>query len=157
WGYWLEGFKLEHRERQLARQFDLCTATTRAELATLEQLAPDVPSGWFPNGVDADYFAPDQTQYDPNLIAFVGRMDYFPTQPAVTAFCRDVLPLVRSRCPQARFVIIGAEPPPHIRALASPYVEVTGSVNDVRPYARRAALTVANLAIARGTQNKILE
>jgi len=30
-------------------------------------------------------------------------------------------------------------------------------VPDVRPYAQRAALTIAPLAIARGTQNKILE
>ena len=34
---------------------------------------------------------------------------------------------------------------------------VTGSVPDVRPYVRRAALMVAPLNIARGTQNKILE
>ena len=34
---------------------------------------------------------------------------------------------------------------------------VTGSVPDVRPYLRRAALMVAPLNIARGTQNKILE
>jgi glycosyltransferase involved in cell wall biosynthesis len=38
-----------------------------------------------------------------------------------------------------------------------PGVTVTGSVADVRPFAQRAALTVAPLAIARGTQNKILE
>jgi glycosyltransferase involved in cell wall biosynthesis len=36
-------------------------------------------------------------------------------------------------------------------------VTVTGSVADVRPYLARAALTVAPLRIARGTQNKILE
>ncbi len=34
---------------------------------------------------------------------------------------------------------------------------MTGSVPDVRPYLRRAALMVAPLNIARGTQNKILE
>jgi glycosyltransferase involved in cell wall biosynthesis len=34
---------------------------------------------------------------------------------------------------------------------------VTGSVPDVRPHVTRAALTVAPLRIARGTQNKILE
>jgi polysaccharide biosynthesis protein PslH len=36
-------------------------------------------------------------------------------------------------------------------------VEVTGSVPDVRPHVRGAALTIAPLKIARGTQNKILE
>ena len=34
---------------------------------------------------------------------------------------------------------------------------VTGSVPDVRPYLHVAALTIAPLNIARGTQNKILE
>ena len=34
---------------------------------------------------------------------------------------------------------------------------MTGSVPDVRPHVTRAALTVAPLRIARGTQNKILE
>ena len=35
-GYRLEGAKLERAEKQLARRFDLCTATTRAEWQTLE-------------------------------------------------------------------------------------------------------------------------
>ena len=38
-----------------------------------------------------------------------------------------------------------------------PGVTVTGPVADVRPFLRRAALMVAPLNIARGTQNKILE
>ena len=45
-----------------------------------------------------------------------------------------------------------------MRALGDlPGVTVTGSVPDVRPYIRSSALMVAPLAIARGTQNKILE
>jgi sugar transferase (PEP-CTERM/EpsH1 system associated) len=157
-GYWLEGRKLERREKQLAAQFDLCTCTTAAELETLRSFDVPVPTGWFPNGVDSEYFAPDGTDYDPNLIAFVGRMDYFPNQQAVQAFCRDTLGLIRAQLPNVRFSIVGADPSPEIRALASlPGVEVTGSVPDVRPFVRRAALTLANLQIARGTQNKILE
>ena len=34
-GYWLEGTKLEAAEKRLARKFDICTATTRAEWETL--------------------------------------------------------------------------------------------------------------------------
>ncbi|MGA7824376.1 MAG: glycosyltransferase, partial [Steroidobacteraceae bacterium] len=36
-------------------------------------------------------------------------------------------------------------------------VTVTGTVPDVRPYVREAALSVVPLRIARGTQNKVLE
>ena len=157
-GYWLEAVKLERRERSLSRSFDLCTCTTAAELSSLQELGIRTPSDWFPNGVDAAYFSPTDGQYDANTVCFVGRMDYFPNQQAVLGFCRDVLPLVRARRPGVQFIIVGADPPPHIRALGEiSGVQVTGSVPDVRPFVRRAAMTVAPLLIARGTQNKILE
>jgi sugar transferase (PEP-CTERM/EpsH1 system associated) len=156
-GFRLEAAKLERAERRLARQFDLCTCTTRAELQSLRDLGVTTPSDWFPNGVDGTFFAPEK-DYDPDLIAFIGRMDYYPNQQAVTMFCRDVLPKLQARRPAVRFQIVGAEPPQFIRDLGKlPGVSVTGSVPDVRGYITRAALTVAPLAIARGTQNKILE
>jgi sugar transferase (PEP-CTERM/EpsH1 system associated) len=156
-GFRLEAAKLERAERLLARQFDLCTCTTRAELQSLRDLGVTTPSDWFPNGVDGAFFAPEK-DYDPDLVAFIGRMDYYPNRQGVTMFCRDVLPKLRKLRPTARFQIVGAEPPQFIRDLGKlPGVSVTGSVPDVREYITRAALTVAPLAIARGTQNKILE
>ena len=73
-------------------------------------------------------------------------------------FRSKVLPELQRRRPGTRFEIVGADPSPDIRELGKlPGVTVTGSVPDVRPYLTRAALTVAPLDIARGTQNKILE
>ncbi len=57
-GYWLEGRKMERAEKRLARLFDVCTATTRAEWETLEGYRTGVATDWFPNGVDSGYFAP---------------------------------------------------------------------------------------------------
>jgi sugar transferase (PEP-CTERM/EpsH1 system associated) len=157
-GYQLETVKLERTERLLSQNVDLCTATTRGELESLRALGVTTTSDWFPNGVDAQFFAPDATAYDSNLICFVGRMDYFPNQQAVTTFCDSILPEIQKGLPAARFCIVGADPTPAIRKLGErPGVSVTGSVPDVRPHVRRAALTVAPLEIARGTQNKILE
>jgi polysaccharide biosynthesis protein PslH len=157
-GYRLEALKLERTERRLASRFDLCTCTTAAELESLRQLGISTPTAWFPNGVDSEFFHPASEGYDSNLISFVGRMDYFPNQQGVLRFCQEILPRLRSRLPQLRFQIVGADPPSHIQALKSlPGVSVTGSVADVRPYVTRSALTVAPLDIARGTQNKILE
>ena len=158
WGYALEGHKLEREEKRLARRFDLCTATTRAEWETLAGFAPGTPTDWFPNGVDAGYFAPTDEPYEPDTLAFVGRMDYYPNQECMFRFCADVLPLLQARRSGVRLLIVGADPTPAVRRLAErPGVTVTGSVPDVRPYLRKSALMVAPLAIARGTQNKILE
>lgn len=71
-GYWPEGKKLERAERRLARRFDMCTATSRAEWETLERYGTGTPTAWFPNGVDSDYFSPGEEPYDPDAI-FVRR------------------------------------------------------------------------------------
>src|SRR4030095_11088410 len=86
-GYRLEWAKLERAEKQLARKFDLCTAHTRAEWQTLEGLRTGAGSDRFPNGVDSDYFRPNGDPYDPDTIAFVGRMDYYPNQECMFDFC----------------------------------------------------------------------
>ena len=157
-GYWLEGTKMLREEKRLARRFDLCTATTRAEWATLEGYRTGVASDWFPNGVDSGYFAPAGEAYDADTISFVGRMDYYPNQECMFDFCANVLPRIQARRAHAKLTIVGADPPPAVRKLGQlPGVTVTGSVPDVRPYLRGSALMVAPLNIARGTQNKILE
>jgi polysaccharide biosynthesis protein PslH len=157
-GYRLEGRKLEREERRLAGSFDLCTATTRAEWDTLNGYGVDVPTDWFPNGVDANYFAPTGAAYDPDTICFVGRMDYYPNQESMFRFCAGAWPLLRKRRPALKLLIVGADPSAPVRRLGElGGVTVTGSVPDVRPYVQKSALMVAPLNIARGTQNKILE
>lgn len=157
-GYWLEGVKMQREEMRLARKFDLCTATTRAEHDTLRGYGVDAETAWFPNGVDAEFFRPDGQGYDADTLSFIGRMDYYPNQECMIEFCRETLPLLRARRPAVKLLIVGADPSPAIRRLGEiPGVTVTGSVADVRPFVLRSCAMVAPLNIARGTQNKILE
>jgi sugar transferase (PEP-CTERM/EpsH1 system associated) len=157
-GYWVEGRKMLAAEKRLARRFDVCTATTRAEWQTLEDYRTGAATDWFPNGVDAEYFAPTDGAYDADTLSFIGRMDYYPNQECMQRFCREVWPLLKQQRPALKLAIVGADPSPAMRALGDlPGVTVTGSVPDVRPHVRSSAAMVAPLAIARGTQNKILE
>jgi len=157
-GYRLEGSKLQRAETRLAAKFDLCTCTTRAEKATLDAFKAKTRTAWFPNGVNCDYFAPSTEAYDPNLLAFVGRMDYYPNVESMREFCETTWPLIRARNQQAKLVIVGADPSRAVLKLGRLNgVEITGTVSDVRQYVRRAAVCIAPLRIARGTQNKILE
>lgn len=158
WGFLYEGRKLEAAEKRLAKRFDICTCTSKAEFDTLRNYKTGTRTDWFPNGVDSEYFAPDGSPYECDTISFVGRMDYFPNQDCVVQFCRTVLPRLQEERPKLKFIVIGADPPRYIQQLAQlPGVEVTGSVRDVRPFVRKTHLMVAPLNIARGTQNKILE
>ena len=157
-GYRLEGHKMAAAERRLARRFDLCTATTRAEWETLESYGTGVATDWFPNGVDAGFFCPTDGSFDADTISFIGRMNYYPNQECMARFCAQTWPLLKARRPALKLLIVGADPSPEMRRLGElPGVTVTGSVPDVRPFIRGSALMVAPLSIARGTQNKILE
>lgn len=157
-GYRLEGAKMLAAEKHLARRFDLCTATTRAEWETLNGYGTGADTDWFPNGVDADFFCPDDQPYDADTISFIGRMDYYPNQECMTRFCEQVWPLLKRQRPGMKLLIVGADPSPAMRQLGDlEGVTVTGSVPDVRPFIRGSAVMVAPLNIARGTQNKILE
>ena len=157
-GYRLEGNKMLWAEKRLARRFDLCTATTRAEWETLQGYGTGAATDWFPNGVDASFFDPAGAGYDADTISFIGRMDYYPNQECMSRFCAEVWPLLKAQRPAMKLLIVGADPSAEMRRLGDlPGVTVTGSVPDVRPYIRSSALMVAPLSIARGTQNKILE
>ncbi len=91
-------------------------------------------------------------------MTFTGTMGYRPNVDAVCWFAHEVLPLLRARHPALRFAVVGADPAPAVRRLASlPGVVVTGRVPDTRPWMAQADVVVAPLRIARGVQNKVLE
>jgi glycosyltransferase involved in cell wall biosynthesis len=84
-------------------------------------------------------------------------MDYWPNVDAVCWFAAEIFPLLAQGRPELRFYIVGRAPTPAVRALVGDKVVVTGTVPDVRPYLRHAAVVVAPLRLARGIQNKVLE
>ena len=157
-GYWLEGQKLARAEARLADHFDLSLVVTQGELDVLQRLAPGARSDYVSNGVDLTGFEPSQVPYDPNLISFVGRFDYFPNEQAAVWFAEEVLGQVTAQFPDMTLQIVGAEPSGPVRALVNnPNVVVTGTVASVAPFVTRSLATVAPLHIARGVQNKVLE
>jgi len=157
-GYGLEAQKLRQYERETAGRFHCCTVTTQVEKNKFDQLQVSTPCAVIPNGVDTAYFSRKSVARSASTIVFLGRMDYFPNIDGVCHFADKVLPLVRAKMPNVEFRIVGSAPHRKIRQLGKiPGVVVTGSVADVRTYLQDAAVSIAPLRIASGTQNKILE
>jgi sugar transferase (PEP-CTERM/EpsH1 system associated) len=110
-----------------------------------------------PNGVDTEYFAPKETEKD-NSIVFVGNLAYPPNEDGILWFARKVFPKILKSSPSAKLVIVGMNPSVRVLSLARhEQIEVTGTVPDVRPYLWRAAVSVAPLRKAGGSQYKVLE
>ncbi|MCW5623678.1 MAG: glycosyltransferase, partial [Burkholderiales bacterium] len=90
-------------------------------------------------------------------LVFEGSMAFGPNIDAAVFFVREVLPVIRRSVPSVRLVLVGRDPVPEVRALASDHVEVTGSVPDVRPYVAGSRVFVSPLRFGAGIKNKILQ
>jgi polysaccharide biosynthesis protein PslH len=112
-----------------------------------------------PNGVDLQYFTPDeQVQRRADTIVVSGKMSYHANVSMVWYLVEKIMPLIWSQMPEIKLVIVGKDPPKKISALAQhPNIQVTGFVPDIRSFLRSAAIAVAPLTYGAGIQNKVLE
>ncbi len=164
WLWKLEGRRLEQFESALVHTFSNTLVCTDAEAQLLRNKVPNGRISVLQNWLDMDYYRPEVVPVPEKILSlqpyviFTGTMDYFPNVDAVHFFYREVLPLVRLRVPKLGFIIAGRNPSAQVMRLAAdPAIHVTGTVPDIRPYLRGAAVAVAPMRIARGVQNKILE
>lgn len=114
------------------------------------------------NGVDLQYFSPQEGIQGEADIVFTGKMSYHANITSARYLVQEVMPLVWAQRPDARIWIVGKDPPPDICALASDTngtkrVTITGTVPDVRPYLQQATVAAAPILYGAGIQNKVLE
>lgn len=110
------------------------------------------------NGVDLQRFIPEQSPTRPGSVVFWGRMDFEPNIDAVVWFANHVWPTLARRSPGARFTIVGKNPVAAVKQLKNVRgIHVTGEVEDIRPYAHQAAVTILPMRCGRGIKNKLLE
>ena len=151
-------------ESRLLDMYDAVLVTSPDDKVALERLANpsrryrQAPVVVLTNGVDLDYFAPLDVPREPESLVFSGKMSYHANVAAALYLAQEIMPLVWARRPQATLTLVGKNPPPVIRALASdPRIQVTGYVPDIRPYLARAAVSVSPIRYGVGVQNKVLE
>jgi sugar transferase (PEP-CTERM/EpsH1 system associated) len=161
-------YELQHRrmlryEGRALSRFDGVLAVSDVDRDAFTRLYPNAarrPIKVVPTGVDTEYFAPAAAPAPPESrsLVFTGSMDWLPNEDAMLFFCRDVLPLIRAEEPATTLSIVGRAPTPAIARLGlQPGITVTGTVDDVRPYVRNAALSIVPLRIGGGTRLKIFE
>lgn len=153
----LEYAKFRREERRCWRQADACVVTSAREAAIVQGHARQTPTAVVANGVDVEQFRPDETPVEAHRIVFTGLIRYRPNSDAALYCTREILPWIHQERPEVTLGIIGADPPAEVRRLAGPRVFVSGSVPDVRPYVRQAAVLVVPLRMGSGTRLKVLE
>lgn len=150
-----EYVRMKEYEQDLIKKFDQLIITSeidREAIGDFETLQV------IPNGVDFNTFPFVLSGREPNTIIFTGNMGYFPNINAVQYFSQEIFPLVKKVIPQAQFIVVGPNIPHEVRQqLLQPGITVTGFVENVHDYIRKASVSVAPMRSGSGIQNKVLE
>jgi glycosyltransferase involved in cell wall biosynthesis len=197
-GKLMTSFELPRTQRyegRLVRTFDHTVVTSTIDKAALVALATrgSSPDGMavrevsdaiavVPNGVDLEHFSfCGLEDRHSNRIVFSGKMSYHANVTAALHLVNDIMPLVWVQRPDVEVWLVGKDPAPELRALATKApdsaadgrtgsrtdsrtdsgvggrVVVTGEVPAIQDYIQGAAVAVAPLLYGAGIQNKVLE
>lgn len=160
-------------EKRAMHEFDAHLVVSERDAERLRLINAEASIFVIENGVDTAYYSDEPVEQahaawpvqparnesaKTNRIVFVGSMDYHANVDGVAGFAREVWPRLRDRQPELVFTIVGRDPLPQVRELERiSGVEVTGTVDDVRPFYREALASVVPLNVGGGSRLKILE
>jgi glycosyltransferase involved in cell wall biosynthesis len=157
---------IERTEERLLDTSAAHTVTSERERQKLLARRPNANIQVIPNGVDTSFYTATKIAEacrrhgksdSKSTILFVGSMDFHANVDGVTWFSRTAWPEIARNHPDLHFTIVGRDPAPEVRALASDRIHVTGTVDDVRPFYASAVAAVVPLRSGSGTRLKILE
>jgi glycosyltransferase involved in cell wall biosynthesis len=161
WYLGIQAARMFEYERRVSLEAGHIVAVSKTDADEMRRLFGVTRVTEIPTGVNIEYFQPlveGPAGVGADLV-FVGSMDWLPNVDGVLYFAREVLPLIRRKRPDCSVAIVGRTPPPKINELAvqDKYIQVTGTVPDIRPYLWGSAVSIVPLRIGGGTRLKIYE
>jgi sugar transferase (PEP-CTERM/EpsH1 system associated) len=156
---WREYRAMERFERESLRRADHVLTVSDHDRDIFSKVIDASRIAVIPTGVDVDFFRPSPDPVQPATLVFSGAMDWMPNEDAMVYFIKRILPRIRQDIPNASLCVVGRNPSQALRDLAGSHqgIEITGIVEDIRPFVHRAAVYVVPLRIGGGTRLKIFE
>ena len=151
----MEYRRLKRYEAAIFEDFDVKTIISEPDRALFPHEKRDEIL-IIPNGVDHDYFKPQEHKklYD---LVFTGNMSYPPNVNAVEYLADEIMPIVWRTLPETTLYIAGATPDPRVKKTASEKIIVSGWLDDIRDAYAQSRVFIAPMRIGTGLQNKLLE
>ena len=151
--------KQTNLEREICGSFEVNVAVSELDAQMLQKKSPRAHFHLVENGTDTDYFHPMDTKEDPLSLIFAGSLDWHPNVSAVEFFVRDIWPLLKRQCPEAKLLLAGRNPAPSIRHAANADRNIVIGANpaDIRPWMARGSVYICPILEGGGTRLKILD
>ena len=149
-----EAKAMKAREFALAEAADVTLVHSDFERDILNQEVPDAAVAVLPLIEEVvDTSLPHMARKD---IMFLGGYNHPPNVDAAKFLLDDVWPKLSEELPEARLLLVGANPPQDLKDRASDRVLIPGKVDDLSPWFDRSRLFVAALRYGAGAKGKVL-
>ncbi|MFR9728069.1 glycosyltransferase [Saccharopolyspora sp. MS10] len=150
-----KAFASRQMELGLVRSCDVTLVVSEAEQELLGELVPEADVRVLSNVHDVrPGTAEPAGRAD---VLFVGSFDHPPNRDAALWAVREIMPLVRERCPEAVLHVVGSNPTEEVLALAGEGVRVHGWVPDLDALYASSRVTLAPLRFGAGVKGKVGE
>ena len=150
-----QAMEMKTREIELAQKVDvnLVHSTVEEALLSIEGVAAS-RIVYYPL-IETAKIAPAKAKGRGDIM-FLGGYNHPPNLDAAEWLCDMIWPLLATKLPQARLLLVGANPPSALLARASDRVIVTGVVDDLAPWFERTRVFIAPLRYGAGAKGKVL-
>jgi sugar transferase (PEP-CTERM/EpsH1 system associated) len=156
---WREWKRMEEAERRYLQGADHVLAVSEIDRDAFARFLDPQKLTVIPTGADTEFFRPSAEKEISNSLVFTGSMDWLPNEEGIVYFVNEIFPLIMKHAPDAKLSVVGRKPSRRLQDLASrnPNIQLTGWVEDVRPYLASGAVFIVPLRIGGGTRLKIFE
>jgi glycosyltransferase involved in cell wall biosynthesis len=174
----LEAKKVARYEAELCTEFERVVWVTREDYDAVAEAAnakvgtggagtggggtgggPVVNSGVIPICIDTAQQPPLTRRPQGRRVTFLGGLHYPPNAQGVVWFAQNIFPQVLSAIPDAVLTVIGKQPPSELLdgSIPAANLEVTGYVDDPKPYLADTCAFIVPLLAGGGMRVKILD
>lgn len=153
----LISFAEKSRITELANseQSDCTIVVSTSERDQLQELLPNARVNFLPLVFSEQSAAQNRPRFGNLDMVFIGNFNHTPNGDAVRWFANEVLPLILKQLPDARFHVVGANPPQDIARMASESVIIHGFVEDLDSLLSSMTVSVVPLRFGAGMKGKV--
>lgn len=146
--------QLKRKELHVMRNTEATILLNRSEVELIARLTPTVKTFMLP--LTQEVPGSKNTFSERRDIVFIGGFRHVPNVDAVTYFCSEIMPLVRTKLPGVRFIVVGSMAPDELKRYAAPDIEIRGFVQNLADVFDHCRLSVAPLRYGAGMKGKIV-
>ncbi|MGA2296264.1 MAG: glycosyltransferase [FCB group bacterium] len=152
-----EAGKLRKYEAEIMNHYDITTVVTEEDYRQMRELNSIADIRILMQGVDTELFCPPEHNSIRKDMLFIGKLDVWTNILMVRKIIHEIFPYIHEKNPDAKLLIVGANPVKEILKEQNENIIIHANVVDIVPYLQNAVVFLHPHEGGSGIQNKVLE